>query len=190
MNYRKSLKNHLVFFVLASLFVISTVSPSLAQQPGTEDRSGGESSRPPFKIVTQHTAVIGGKEVKYKAVVEETFFYNEKKERSASVVSISYVRTDIENVSPRPVVFAFNGGPGAASIWTNFGLLGPCRVLFQDQVNSEEIHPKTVSAYLDKASNISKLLDGQGRPVRTPIDGKRQTWYQIKGGPKLVARSA
>jgi carboxypeptidase C (cathepsin A) len=158
MNYRKSLKNHLVFFVLASLFVISTVSPSLAQQPGTEDRSGGESSRPPFKIVTQHTAVIGGKEVKYKAVVEETFFYNEKKERSASVVSISYVRTDIENVSPRPVVFAFNGGPGAASIWTNFGLLGPCRVLFQDQVNSEEIHPKTVPPFL-YGNNPDSLLD-------------------------------
>lgn len=28
--------------------------------------------------------------------------------------------------SRRPVVFAYNGGPGAASAWLHMGLLGPC----------------------------------------------------------------
>ncbi|MHB8055859.1 MAG: S10 family serine carboxypeptidase-like protein, partial [Candidatus Aminicenantales bacterium] len=158
MSCLKSHKNHRPFFILASLFVISTVSPSPAQQPGTEDRSGADTFRPPYKIVTQHAAVIGGQEVKYKAAVEETFFFNEKKERSASVVAISYMRTDIENISSRPVVFVFNGGPGASAIWTHFGLVGPRRVQFQDRLNSEDIHPKTVPPFL-YGNNSESLLD-------------------------------
>lgn len=32
----------------------------------------------------------------------------------------------------RPVIFAFNGGPGAASAWLQLGLLGPLRVVLPD----------------------------------------------------------
>jgi carboxypeptidase C (cathepsin A) len=34
--------------------------------------------------------------------------------------------------SERPVCFAFNGGPGSASIWLHLGALGPKRVVIQD----------------------------------------------------------
>ena len=39
---------------------------------------------------------------------------------------------DPSQPNPRPVTFAFNGGPGSASIWLHLGLLGPRRLLMGD----------------------------------------------------------
>ena len=40
----------------------------------------------------------------------------------------------LEGAEPRqrPVCFAFNGGPGSASIWLHLGALGPKRVVVPD----------------------------------------------------------
>ncbi|MGH8850827.1 MAG: S10 family serine carboxypeptidase-like protein [Casimicrobiaceae bacterium] len=49
-------------------------------------------------------------------------------EPEAAVMTTSYV---LKGADPRtrPVCFAFNGGPGSASIWLHLGALGPKRVL-------------------------------------------------------------
>ena len=49
----------------------------------------------------------------------------------AAVMATSYVRKDATPAS-RPVCFAFNGGPGSASIWLHLGALGPKRVVTRD----------------------------------------------------------
>lgn len=49
----------------------------------------------------------------------------------ADIFLVSYVKDNgPENIrdSARPVVFAFNGGPGSSSVWLHMGLLGPRRV--------------------------------------------------------------
>lgn len=51
----------------------------------------------------------------------------------AEIFMVSYVRdqeseADAAGPSSRPVVFAFNGGPGSSSVWLHIGLLGPRRV--------------------------------------------------------------
>jgi carboxypeptidase C (cathepsin A) len=149
------------FFTMVIFVLTAAVLPSTAQQtasaapaaPAEED-----STRPPYKVVTNHTMTISGKQIAYSATVEEIFSLNDQGERTASLVSISYVRTDSRNVSQRPVIFAFNGGPGSASLWQHLGLLGPCRVLFQDTVSEEEIHPKTTPPFL-YGPNPDCLLD-------------------------------
>ena len=45
-------------------------------------------------------------------------------EPEAAVMATSYVRKGAD-ASTRPVCFAFNGGPGSASIWLHLGALGP-----------------------------------------------------------------
>ncbi|MFZ0216552.1 MAG: peptidase S10 [Candidatus Dormiibacterota bacterium] len=50
----------------------------------------------------------------------------------AHVFHIAYLRTGVEDTSQRPVVFAFNGGPGSSSAWLHLGLFGPRRVLLGD----------------------------------------------------------
>src|SRR6202790_4096751 len=49
-------------------------------------------------------------------------------EPEAAVLTTSYV---LKGADPRtrPVCFAFNGGPGSASIWLHLGALGPKRVV-------------------------------------------------------------
>ncbi len=42
---------------------------------------------------------------------------------------VSYTKDGEQEVSQRPVTFAFNGGPGSSSIWLHLGALGPKRVL-------------------------------------------------------------
>ena len=49
-------------------------------------------------------------------------------EPEAAVMATSYVRKGAE-ASTRPVCFAFNGGPGSASIWLHLGALGPKHVV-------------------------------------------------------------
>ncbi|MFQ6485354.1 S10 family peptidase [Brachybacterium epidermidis] len=44
----------------------------------------------------------------------------------AELFSVSYVAT--EQDPARPVLFAFNGGPGASTVWLHLGLFGPRRV--------------------------------------------------------------
>jgi carboxypeptidase C (cathepsin A) len=49
-------------------------------------------------------------------------------EPQAAVMTTSYLRTGAD-AGNRPVCFAFNGGPGSASIWLHLGALGPKRVV-------------------------------------------------------------
>lgn len=142
-------------FLLTSGKVLAQAT--MATQEG-KVTSEAASTRPPYKFVTRHTRVIGGKQVEYTATVEETFSLNAQGDRVASLVSISYVRTDIRNAAHRPVIFVFNGGPGSASLWLHMGLVGPRRVLFQDNVSEEEVHPRTTPPFLF-GDNPDSLLD-------------------------------
>lgn len=52
-------------------------------------------------------------------------------EPQAAVMATSYRRLAVR-APERPVCFAFNGGPGSASIWLHLGALGPKRVVVPD----------------------------------------------------------
>jgi carboxypeptidase C (cathepsin A) len=55
----------------------------------------------------------------------------------AAVMTTAYVLKDAA-VAQRPVCFAFNGGPGSASIWLHLGALGPKRVVVPDDGSMPE----------------------------------------------------
>lgn len=66
--------------------------------------------------VTSHKGIFEGHSISYKAIVAETFVPGvENKTAEAAMVSIAYVRTDDRRPVSRPVLFMFNGGPGASS---------------------------------------------------------------------------
>ena len=52
-------------------------------------------------------------------------------EPEAAVFTTAYALKDAD-AAQRPVCFAFNGGPGSASIWLHLGALGPKRVVVPD----------------------------------------------------------
>jgi carboxypeptidase C (cathepsin A) len=54
---------------------------------------------------------------------------------AAAVMATHYLQSGVPAAS-RPVCFAFNGGPGSASLWLHLGALGPKRVAVPDDAST------------------------------------------------------
>src|SRR5215472_2441866 len=95
---------------------------------------GKEPPAPPEEreSVTERTARIAGTEVAYRAVASTTTLRTDDGEPRASVFSIAYTRTGVDDPAARPLTFVFNGGPGSSSTWLHMGLAGPRRVDMPD----------------------------------------------------------
>lgn len=82
------------------------------------------------KVVTHHSAEINTSAVQYDAVVENFIFVGNDGVHEAVIVTHSYLRTDGETLpAQRPVMFAYNGGPGSCSIYVHMGMLSPQRMV-------------------------------------------------------------
>jgi len=85
--------------------------------------------------VTNHAIEINGKEIKYTVttgtIVLKEEDVDEGEKQKASIFYIAYTKD--EGDALRPVTFSFNGGPGSSSVWLHLGLLGPKRVLMDDE---------------------------------------------------------
>jgi len=55
--------------------------------------------------------------------------------KKASFFFTAYTKDGVDDPATRPIVFAFNGGPGSSSVWLYLGLLGPRRVELDDKGN-------------------------------------------------------
>jgi carboxypeptidase C (cathepsin A) len=79
----------------------------------------------PRVAVTQHVGHFNGQTVPYTATVAESFLHDAKGSPTASVITIAYTRDGVKDPSKRPVMFLFNGGPGASSSPLHTQALGP-----------------------------------------------------------------
>lgn len=74
---------------------------------------------------THHVGRFAGKDVPYTAIVEDHAVTGIDGKPGASIVTIAYLREGVTDPAKRPVLFSFNGGPGAASAPLNTKALGP-----------------------------------------------------------------
>lgn len=171
--------------LFVALLGLDVILPAAAAQPGA-----------PHRYVSDHQAIIGGQPLHYRAIVEETFVTDAKGKRTASLVSTTYLRTDAADAGSRPVIFAFNGGPGSASLWLHLGIVGPQRVVMaQDSDDQEELHPPTVPPFR-LAENSDSLLDvadivlfdppGTGYSRILP-DGVESQFYSVEADSRTTA---
>lgn len=79
-------------------------------------------------VVTRHEMTAHGTALRYTASTGFLPIKNETGETEASMFYIAYTLETTEPAAKRPLTFAFNGGPGAASVWLHLGALGPKRV--------------------------------------------------------------
>lgn len=80
---------------------------------------------------TQHELKIGGKLVKYTATAGTMLMESAKGEPIALMGFTAYTANGVDKAT-RPIMFAYNGGPGSASIWLHMGILGPQRAVAVD----------------------------------------------------------
>jgi len=102
--------------------------------------------------VTEHTIRLGGQTISYKATAGFTLLKNDKGEPTALMYTVAYTRSDVKDLSQRPVSFLYNGGPGSASMWLHMGAFGPRRVY---TVDGEFTPPPPYKL----ADNTESLLD-------------------------------
>ncbi|HEX9207390.1 MAG TPA: hypothetical protein VF851_04080, partial [Steroidobacteraceae bacterium] len=81
---------------------------------------------------TQHQVRIGGQVIRYTATVGWLIMKDDAGKPIARFGYTAYTRDGVTDVARRPVMFAFNGGPGSSSIWLHMGILGPRRVVVND----------------------------------------------------------
>ncbi|WP_269714583.1 S10 family peptidase [Caulobacter sp. NIBR2454] len=126
------------FAVLASMTLAMGLSApvmSWAQdaKPAEAAKKEEKSDLPPLPAdaSAKQSMRVGGKVVNYTATVGTLPVRDAKGKKTAEVVFTSYT---VEGAGlNRPVTFAFNGGPGAASVYLNMGAIGPKRVQFGAQ---------------------------------------------------------
>lgn len=75
----------------------------------------------PYEWEAEKVAPSG---LRYRIRLADYILRGAEQKAEATMFSYSYVAADSAQ-SDRPVIFAYNGGPGAASAWLHMGLLGP-----------------------------------------------------------------
>jgi len=98
----------------------------------------------PASSVTQHRLSLGGKTIDYTATAGTLIVRDEADKPIASMGYVAYVHRDRQGAAPRPIMFAFNGGPGSSSLWLHMGVLGPQRVLVSDPTPTPAAPYRTV----------------------------------------------
>jgi carboxypeptidase C (cathepsin A) len=154
--------------VLGVFFLFGQAARVAAQAPEREAKApeakAGEKCDPgSYKeesSVTDHTIKIGGQTIPYKATASTTLLKNEKGDPTGLIYSAVYTRSDVKDLTTRPVAFLYNGGPGSATMWLHMGAFGPRRAYTVDGTftppapyrlvdNGESLLDKTDLVFID-----------------------------------------
>jgi carboxypeptidase C (cathepsin A) len=133
-------------------------------------------------VVTRHRGEFGGKTIAYDAIVTETPVANAKGATAAVVVTYAYMgRT--KGDAKRPVLFIFNGGPGASSSPLHMNAFGPRRIAGKGDAAHLENNPNSL---LDVADLV--FIDPPGTGASMPIKGAdASSLFSVTGDAAAVA---
>jgi carboxypeptidase C (cathepsin A) len=95
----------------------------------------------PRAVATHHSVVIDGERVAYTATAGTLILHNKQDQPTAKMFYIAYTRDDMSNLAARPLTFAYNGGPGAASALVDFGGFGPRKIEWPQPGNHLAVRP-------------------------------------------------
>src|SRR6266566_2843022 len=82
--------------------------------------------------VTHHQVTVGGRTLRYTATAGRLPIKNGEGTTEALMFYVAYT-LDGADTQTRPLTFAYNGGPGSATIWLHMGALGPRTVVMDPQ---------------------------------------------------------
>ncbi len=83
--------------------------------------------------ITQSQVTINGEQIPYETTAGTLPVLNDDGETLAALFYVYYRRTDVNDISERPLIFSFNGGPGSASVWMHIGYTGPRFLAIDDE---------------------------------------------------------
>ncbi|WP_011581303.1 MULTISPECIES: S10 family peptidase [Chelativorans] len=179
-----------------SLHAQEEAEPSSQQTSEQEERpaeasSENKQSRLPEARRTLHRLQIDGEELPFQATAGAITLTGTNDRPEAEIAFVSYTKEGADKAN-RPVTFAINGGPGAASAYLHLGAIGPWLLPMSGEriVPSQSIalveNPDTWLSFTDlvfidpAGTGFSRLID--------PTDRLRERYYSVRGDVDALAR--
>ncbi len=149
---------HATIWVLAALLLpVAAPAQNPHVPPGAEHEAEAvpraPMPEPSADKTTSHTLTLSGRTLTFNATVSTIRLANQQGAAQAEVVVTAFQLAGAPPGS-RPVTFAVNGGPGAASAWLNLGAIGPWRLPF-----AAGISPSMRPALVDNADTWLDFTD-------------------------------
>ena len=144
-------------------------------KPTTEKSESPGFDLPPFPkdAHVAQSVTVDGHTLKYTATVGSLPVRDDKGKKIAEVVFTAYTMDGKD----RPVTFALNGGPGASSVYLNFGAIGPKVVKFGaegDNPSDPAVLRENPGTWLDMSDLV--FIDPVGTGFsRALVDDKQAT---------------
>ncbi len=141
------------FFISIALAaaLAATALPAFADDPAkpadkAADKPDDKNARPPMPadVTTEQHVSLPGRTLKYHVTAGSLPLTDGKGAHKADIFYIAYVLETGKPAADRPITFAFNGGPGAASAYLHLGALGPRRLAFGNEGGAPSDPPRLV----------------------------------------------
>lgn len=140
--------------------------------------------------VTQHRLSTGGRFIEYTATAGLLIVRDDEDKPVANLSYVAYTRRDEKDLSTRPILFAFNGGPGSSSLWLHMGALGPKRVVVSDPDPTPAAPFRTVDnefGVLDKSDLV--MIDPVGTGLSRAVCGhKDEEFWGVDADVDSISR--
>lgn len=120
-----------MFIRCALLGILLWTCPLWAKVPATtaaDHPPAAEAATVPGTVVTEHQIEIDGRILRYRATAGDLTLHDSNDKPTAHFFFVAYDKIPQGTMRQRPIIFLFNGGPGAASVWLHLGTVGPKRV--------------------------------------------------------------
>ncbi len=172
-----------------------------AATPSGQKATGGHAATPgspavaeqhrlPPDSTTRHTLTLPGRTLDFRATAGSVRLFDEKGEPQADIAYTAY-QLDGAEQRTRPVTFFFNGGPGAASAYLQFGDAGPWRLPINGDAAVSSASPDlqpNAETWLDFTDLvfIDPVDTGYSRFVTTG-DEVRKKFFSVDGDVNAIA---
>ena len=127
-------------------------------------------------VTTKHIAVIQGNELSYTAQAGTMVL--ESGGSKCEIFFTAYTKDGVANPADRPITFAFNGGPGSASMYLHLGCLSPRRIDVDDKGNANNYPVQIVdneNSILDLTDVV--IIDAVGTGFSRSLEATGEAFY-------------
>ena len=132
-------------------------------------------------VRTKHSITVHGDKIDYTATCGWLPIRDANSQVTAYMFFVEYSK-DGADPRTRPVLFAFNGGPGSSSMWLHMGTIGPRRAKMNDD-GSMPPPPHQVAdneeTWLDSSDIV--MLDAVGTGYSRPVSATDRSFYGVQG---------
>jgi len=174
--------------LILTFLLIAYSGMALAQDVKKEESKPAADEPKAESSTTSHQVRIDGHTIRYTAIAGTTILKNDDGEPLANFGYTAYLKDDVTDLSSRPIMFAYNGGPGSSSIWLHMGVLGPVIVTTEDAGFTGPPFKRTANEFsiIDRTDLV--MIDPVGTGYSRPIgDAKDKAFLGVDADIKTVS---